>query len=473
MTALLPQPDPDGTALVTGASGYIGGALVPALLQRRPVRVLTRTRAGIADREWADHVEVIVGDAADDEALRRALDGVQVAYYLIHSMDGGDFEARDRELARSFARLAGEAGVRRIVYLGGIHPDDAELSPHLASRAETGQILLDGPVPAACLQAAVVIGAGSASFAMLRHLTERLPVMITPSWIDTPVQPIAVEDAVRCLVAAADLPADVDRAFDIGGPDVLSYRDLIGTYADVAGLARRRIVSVPVLTPWLASHWVGAITPVPAGLAKPLVGSLVHPVVRRERDFDAYLDAPSAIGVRAAIRAARADVPADTGRRRLAACAGAVAACVVVGSLATRPNSRWYRALDKPSWQPPPESFGLVWTPLYATIAAVSAQHLTTLDREGRAEEATAYARALGVNLTLNALWSVLFFRVRSLPLATAGAAALAASSTDLARRASGTGTQRGALLGTYAAWTTFATALTAAIWRRNRGSRR
>lgn len=473
MNTPLPQSDPDGLALVTGASGYIGGALVPVLLERRPVRVLTRSPDGIADRDWAQRVDVVVGDASDDDALRRALHGVQVAYYLIHSMDGGDFAARDRELARSFARLAGEAGVRRIVYLGGIHPEDGELSPHLASRAETGQILLDGPVPAACLQAAVVLGAGSASFAMLRHLTERLPVMVTPSWIDTPVQPIAVDDAVACLVAAAELPSEVNRAFDIGGPDVLSYRDLIETYAAVAGLRPRRIVSVPVLTPWLASHWVGAVTPVPAGLAKPLVGSLVHPVVRREEDFDAHLDAPARIGVREAIRSALGATPPDTGRRRLAMSAGAVAACVVVGSLATQPNSRWYRALDKPPWQPPPQTFGLVWTPLYATIAAVSAQHLTQLDREGRAVEATAYGRALGVNLTLNALWSVLFFRVRNLPVATAGAAALAASSADLARRASGTGTRRGALLGTYAAWTTFATALTASVWRRNAGSTR
>lgn len=473
MTDQLSQPDPDGLTLVTGASGYIGGALIPALLERRPVRVLTRSRSGIADQEWAGRVEVVVGDAANDETLRRALHGVQVAYYLIHSMDGGDFESRDRELARSFARLAGEAGVRRVVYLGGIHPDDGELSPHLASRAETGQILLDGPVPAACLQAAVVLGAGSASFAMLRHLTERLPVMVTPAWIDSPVQPIAVDDAVRCLVAAADLPPETNRAFDIGGPDVLTYRDLIGTYAAVAGLRSRRIVSVPVLTPWLASHWVGAVTPVPAGLAKPLVGSLVHPVVRRESDFDAHLDTPCRIGVSEAIRSALAEAPADTGRRRLAMCAGAVAACVVVGSLATQPKSRWYRALEKPPWQPPPETFGVVWTPLYAIIAAVSAQHLTTLDREGRGAEATAYSQALGVNLTLNALWSVLFFRVRHLPVATAGAAALAASSTDLARRAASTGRRRATLLGTYAAWTTFATALTAAVWRRNRGSRR
>ena len=195
-----------------------------------------------------------------------------------------------------------------------------------------------------------------------------------------------------------------------------------------SGLRPRRIVSVPVLTPWLASHWVGAVTPVPAGLAKPLVGSLVHPVVRREQDFDAHLDAPARIGVREAIRSALGATRPDTGRRRLAMSAGAVAACLVVGSLATQPNSRWYRALDKPPWQPPPQTFGLVWTPLYATIAAVSAQHLTQLDREGRAVEATAYGRALGVNLTLNALWSVLFFRVRNLPVATAGAAALAAS---------------------------------------------
>jgi uncharacterized protein YbjT (DUF2867 family)/tryptophan-rich sensory protein len=462
------HPSGRGLALVTGATGYIGAALVPALLATRPVRVLVRDPAGLRGRTWATEVDVVVGDAGNDDDLRRALDGVEVAYYLVHSMDGGDFAQRDRELATSFARLAGEAGVSRIVYLGGLHPEDGDLSAHLASRAETGRILLDGPVPAACLQAAVVLGAGSASFDMLRYLTGRLPVMITPRWIDNAVQPIAAEDAVRCLVAAANLPPEVNRAFDIGGPDVVRYRELMQRYAVVAGLRPRRILAVPVLTPWLASHWVGAVTPVPAALAKPLVLSLAHPVVRRERDFDTYLQDPRGIGVDAALARAHAESPPDTGPANLARTAGAVAACVAVGGLATRPDSRWYQALAKPSWQPPPASFGLVWTPLYTIIATVSAQHLTALDRDGAREEGTAYRRALGVNLGLNALWSILFFRVRNLPLASAGAAALAASSADLARRASSTGRHRGLLLGGYAAWCTFATALTTDITHRN-----
>lgn len=282
------------TALVTGATGYIGGLLVPRLLDDGwKVRVLTRSSERLRGRDWIDRVEVVEGDATSADDLRRALAGTDVAYYLLHSMDGhGDLARRDRQLAEGFVAAANETGVQRIVYLGGLHPEGADLSVHLASRVEVGEVLLDGPVPAAVLQAAVVLGDGSVSFDMLRYLTERLPVMVAPRWLRNRIQPIAIDDALHYLVGAAGLPAEVNRAFDIGGPEVLTYEQMIQRFAAVTGLRRRLVLGLPVLTPWLASHWVGVVTPVDAAVAKPLVGSLVHEVVRREHDLDELVGLP-------------------------------------------------------------------------------------------------------------------------------------------------------------------------------------
>lgn len=289
------SPFARGTVLVTGATGYVGGLLVPRLLDAGwRVRALTRSAERLRSREWADRVEVVEGDVTSGADLREALSGVDVAYYLVHSMDGGgDLARRDRELAEGFAAAAADEQVGRIVYLGGLHPQGADLSVHLASRVEVGQVLLDGPVPTAVLQAAVVLGDGSVSFDMLRYLTERLPAMVAPSWLRNRIQPIAVDDALHYLVGAAGLPPDVNRTFDIGGPDVLTYEQMIQRFAAVNGLRRRLILGVPLLTPWLAGHWVGLITPVKADVAKPLVGSLVHEVVRRERDLDEYVGLPA------------------------------------------------------------------------------------------------------------------------------------------------------------------------------------
>jgi len=228
--------------LVTGASGYIGGRLVPELLGAGyTVRCMPRDAGKLSDRPWSADVEIAVADAVDDEsAVRCALEGVDVAYYLIHSLGtDASFERRDRAAAGIFAAAAKAAGVQRIVYLGGIISGQAgELSPHLRSRAEVGDILLASGVPTAALQAAVIIGSGSAPFELLRYLTELLPAMVTPKWVDTRIQPIAVRDVLRYLVGSAALPADVSRRFDIGGPDVLTYAEMMRRYAGVPGSRR-------------------------------------------------------------------------------------------------------------------------------------------------------------------------------------------------------------------------------------------
>src|SRR6201995_3123153 len=281
--------------LVTGASGYIGGRLVPELLSAGyAVRCMARDPGKLSDRPWSDDVEIAVADVMDGGAVRRALEGVDVAYYLIHSLGtDASFEQRDRTAAQTFAAAAKAAGVRRIVYLGGIISGQAgKLSPHLRSRAEVGDILLASGVPTAALQAAVIIGSGSASFEMLRYLTERLPALITPKWVDTRIQPIAIRDVLRYLVGAATLPEDVDRRFDIAGPDVVTYAEMMQRYAKAAKLPPRLLVPVKVLSPSLSSHWIGLVTPVPPGLAKPLIESLRIEVVASEHDIAQYIPDP-------------------------------------------------------------------------------------------------------------------------------------------------------------------------------------
>ncbi|MFF9065449.1 SDR family oxidoreductase [Streptomyces sp. NPDC014891] len=288
---------PGPLCLVTGASGYIGGRLVPELLEAGfRVRCLARTPAKLRDHPWAGEVEIVKGDVTDADTLGPAFDGVDVAYYLVHALGAGPgFEHTDRAAARTFAVRARSAGVGRIVYLGGLTPrgvPEEELSPHLRSRAEVGQIFLASGVPTTVLRAAVIIGSGSASFEMLRYLTERLPVMVTPSWVRTRIQPIAVRDVLRYLVGSARMPAEVSRAFDIGGPDVLTYLGMMRRYASVAGLPRRLIFPVPVLTPRLSSHWIGLVTPVPRSIARPLAESLRHEVVCHEHDIAEWVPDP-------------------------------------------------------------------------------------------------------------------------------------------------------------------------------------
>jgi uncharacterized protein YbjT (DUF2867 family) len=277
--------------LVMGATGYIGGRLVPRLAEEgQTVRCLTRRPERLRGVVWADAVEIVTGDALDRQSLDAAMAGIEVVYYLVHSIGtGSQFQESDRRAARNTAEAAAAAGVRRIVYLGGLVPVGDDASPHLASRAEVGQIFLDGAVPAVVLQAGLIIGSGSASFEMLRYLTERLPVMVTPKWVRSRVQAIAVRDVLSYLVFSLALAPDTNRRFDIAGPDVLTYRDMMQRYARVAGLKRRVIIAVPVLSPWLSSQWVNVVTPVPKAIAQPLIESLRNSVVAREHDIESLI----------------------------------------------------------------------------------------------------------------------------------------------------------------------------------------
>jgi uncharacterized protein YbjT (DUF2867 family) len=294
--------------LVTGATGYIGGRLIPLLLDAGyVVTALVRSPQKLKDVPWVDKITVLRSDLGDAAGVRSALAGIDIVYYLVHSMGtSGDFERTERVAAQNVADAAAQAGVSRIVYLGGLHPESAELSQHLRSRAEVGRILLASGVPTAALQAGVVIGSGSTSFEMIRHLTDVLPYMPAPKWVRNRIQPVAVRDVLYYLVAAAGLPAEVNRTFDIGGPDVLRYGQMMNGYALEAGLHQRPIASLPVLTPWLASQWVNLVTPIPRSLAVPIIASLQHDCVVHERDIDAYIPRPPGglTGYRRAVRLA-------------------------------------------------------------------------------------------------------------------------------------------------------------------------
>lgn len=268
--------------VVTGATGYVGGRLVPELLDAgHAVRCLARSPRKLDGMPWVGRVEVVQADLDDPGTLADALAGARAAFYLVHAMDGGPgFADRDRRAAAAFRDAAAAAGLEQVVYVGGLGDDaDTELSHHLRSRQEVGRILAEGPVPVTELRAAVIIGSGSASFEMLRHLVDVLPIMVTPKWVRTRCQPVAIRDVLHWLVAALDEPAARGRVLEIGGPDVCTYEEMMRTYAEVAGLARRYVVSVPVLTPRLSSLWVGLVTPLPTSIARPLVDGLSNEVV--------------------------------------------------------------------------------------------------------------------------------------------------------------------------------------------------
>lgn len=284
--------------LVTGATGYVGGALIPELLERgHRVRALARNPA---NADLPEAVEVAKGDVIKGEGLTEALQGVEAAYYLIHSMEGkgGGFAERDRQGAKAFGEAAREAGVQRVVYLGGLGGGSSE---HLRSREEVAEVLREHVPQTVHVRAAMVIGSGSASFVMLRSLVHRLPAMITPKWIDTRTQPVAIADVVRVLATLADME-DVPDEVELGGADVLTYKEMMLRYARVAGLRNRPIVTVPVLTPRLSSYWVGLVTPIEVGLARPLVEGLSAEMIVKHPPPPGLNDNP--MGFEDAVRAA-------------------------------------------------------------------------------------------------------------------------------------------------------------------------
>jgi uncharacterized protein YbjT (DUF2867 family) len=278
--------------LLTGATGYIGGRLRVALESSgRRLRCLAR-RPEFLRGKVGRATEVLQGDVLDRESLRVALDGVEAAYYLVHSMGSAQgFEERDREGARNFGAAARAAGVRRIIYLGGLGESDESLSPHLRSRHEVGELLRSSGVQTIELRASVVIGSGSLSFEMVRALVERLPVMVTPRWVSIEAQPIAVSDVLKYLLAALDLDTTESCVFEIGGADRVSYGDIMREYARQRGLTRL-MIPVPFLTPRLSSLWLGLVTPLYARVGRKLIDSIYHPTVVKDdaalRTFSIY-----------------------------------------------------------------------------------------------------------------------------------------------------------------------------------------
>jgi len=270
-----------GRVLLTGASGYVGGRLLSELERRGvPLRCFVRRPDSLRGRA-APSTEIAAGDALDPASVARALEGVSTVYYLIHSMGGSDFAARDREAAQILGQGAREAGVRRIIYLGGLGESTIGLSEHLRSRQETGEILRQSGVPVVEFRASIVLGSGSLSFEMVRALVERLPIMICPRWVAVQAQPIAIEDVIAYLAGALDLPEGAERIYEIGGPDRVTYGDLMREYARQRGL-KRVLIPVPLLTPRLSSLWLGLVTPLYARVGRKLVDSLRNPTIVRD-----------------------------------------------------------------------------------------------------------------------------------------------------------------------------------------------
>jgi uncharacterized protein YbjT (DUF2867 family) len=294
--------------LLTGSSGYVGGRLIP-LLEEQEARLRCLARTPEKMRTVQPSTEIVQGDVLDLSSMDRAIQGVHTAYYLVHLMSGTkDFEKEDRQAARNFAQAAKNAGVRWIIYLGGLGNEaDLQLSPHLRSRHEVGQILRDSGVETIEFRASLVIGTGSLSFDLVKSLTDRLPVMLCPRWLTTPTQPIAVDDVLAYLLAAKDLPPGESRIFEIGSNDVTTYGDMIREYARQKGL-RRWLISVPVLTPYLSSLWLALVTPASFEVGRHLIEGLKNPTVVRDRTaLDLFPIRP--MGIQEAIQKALGEDP--------------------------------------------------------------------------------------------------------------------------------------------------------------------
>ena len=288
---------PEDRVLILGGSGSVGKRLIPELARKNiKLRLLVRDPAKVAPLivKGAD-IEVVQGDLLGPLGLEAALRDIHTAYYLVHSMGGKTlfknevYAEKDRIAAKNFITAADAAGLKRIIYLGGLGETNDNLSEHLRSRAEIAQILSSGTPAATVLRAAVIIGAGGASYEMLRYLVERLPVMITPKWVETRIQPIAIRDVLVYLVGCLLKPETAGQAFDIGGPEIFTYVEMMQKYAEVRGLAKRFIMRVPVLSPILSAYWVDLMTPIPSGIAHPLIEGLRNEVVCKDDKIDKYI----------------------------------------------------------------------------------------------------------------------------------------------------------------------------------------
>ncbi|MBI4398246.1 MAG: DUF2867 domain-containing protein [Candidatus Omnitrophica bacterium] len=273
--------------LVLGATGYVGGRLVPRLLESGyPVRAAVRSREKLKDRSWAKdpRVEIVEADVFDPDSLIRACRGASSAFYLVHSMAPGqkNFAEADQKAAENMVQAAEAGGLERIIYLSGLGEEGEDLSKHLRSRSEVGKILKSGKVPVTILRAAMLIGSGSASFEILRYLADRLPIMITPRWVSTECQPTAIHNALEYLVGSLEVPETIGQTFDIGSTEIVTYRRLMEIYAEEAKLMKRWIIPVPVLTPRLSSYWIHLVTPVHASIARPLAEGLRNKVISKD-----------------------------------------------------------------------------------------------------------------------------------------------------------------------------------------------
>lgn len=289
---------PHDRVLILGATGFVGSRLVHELSRRKiKLRLFVRDiqKAALLIPEGSD-IELAQGDLLDRESLQKAVEGIHTAYYLVHSMGGKSifsntaYAAKDKKAATNFVSAANEEGLKRIIYLGALGETGDELSEHLKSRAEIADILSSGSPAATVLRAAIIIGAGGASFEMLRYLVERLPVMVCPQWIDTKIQPIALNDVLAYLAGCLHAPETAGKSFDIGGPDILTYEEMMHQYAEARGIARRIIFRVPLLTPLLSAYWVDLVTPVPSGVAHPLIEGLKNEVICRENSIDSFVN---------------------------------------------------------------------------------------------------------------------------------------------------------------------------------------
>jgi len=283
--------------VVLGATGFIGRALIPELAKKHvKLRILVRNQSKVPSLFPAiKDMETVEGDVLTGKGLGEALRGIHTAFYLIHSLGGKslfqntEFAQQDRIAATNFIKAADSTGLKRVIYLGGLGEEGSDLSEHLSSRAEVGKILASGRPRATILRAAVIIGAGGASYEMLRYLVERLPVMVCPKWIKTRIQPIASRDVIAYLVGCLFNNGTSGQTFDIGGPEILTYQEMMQEYAAARGLARRLILTVPFLTPLLSAYWVDLVTPVPSGIAHPLIEGMKNEVICRDKRIDEYV----------------------------------------------------------------------------------------------------------------------------------------------------------------------------------------